>query len=298
MPCYHQMLAYRSAKPNENGKHPLTFSAHGAYTDLSVTIPCGDCIGCRLAKAKEWAARMVHEAKCHDENSFVTLTYAPENLPQGGTLVKDHMQNFMKRLRHHIYPEKVRFYGCGEYGRELDRPHYHILLFGYGFTDKLLHSNGTSPDKGVYTSALLSELWPYGFSTCGSFSPASARYVANYSVKKILGPKSESHYKGKLPEFALMSRKPGLGYGYLERFPSDMYPKDFFTINGQKYKVPRYYDKVMEKRAPQYMAQIKQKRIEQARENDEGIVRRAYVENVKKTISDRLERHKTNGPGR
>lgn len=64
-----------------------------------IQLPCGQCIGCRLAHSRDWATRCVHEAHMHDYNCFITLTYSPEHLPEGGTLVRKHFTDFMKRLR-------------------------------------------------------------------------------------------------------------------------------------------------------------------------------------------------------
>jgi hypothetical protein len=41
-------------------------------------------------------------------------------------------------LRKKISPLKIRFFHCGEYGDKTRRPHYHALIFGYGFPDKKL----------------------------------------------------------------------------------------------------------------------------------------------------------------
>ena len=45
------------------------------------SIPCGQCIACRLSRSHEWTIRMVNEAHLHETNSFVTLTYSDDNLP-------------------------------------------------------------------------------------------------------------------------------------------------------------------------------------------------------------------------
>jgi len=205
MPCYRPLLGHRSSKLNENGKSIITFSAHQAYKDLPVMIPCGQCIGCKTDKSNEWAARCYHEARMHKDNCFVTLTYDPINIPEGGTLVKSDLQKFMKRLREK-YEHPIRFFACGEYGDAFNRPHYHLLLFGHDFSDKRLHSRNKKPGQHLYRSDTLELLWPQGFSTIGLFDIASAKYVAAYTAKKVIGKEQHEHYKGKLPEFALMSR--------------------------------------------------------------------------------------------
>lgn len=212
-------------------------------------IPCGRCTGCRLDKARQWATRCLHEVKLYQDNCFLTLTYDDEHLPENNSVDVRVWQLFMKRLRDRIEP-KIRFFACGEYGDKNYRAHYHALIFNFDFDDKKLWSTTASGDR-LYRSPLLEDLWPYGFSTIGAVTHKSAGYVARYTMKKIGGDRAADHYlrphplTGKLyqvkPEFAVMSRRPGLGHAYVERFKSDFYPSDFIIVDGQKTPVPRYY---------------------------------------------------------
>ena len=81
--------------------------------------PCGQCIGCRLERSRQWAIRCVHESQLHENSVFVTLTYSDEFCPI--SLEYAHFQNFMKRLRKKFGP--TRMYMCGEYGERTFRPH-------------------------------------------------------------------------------------------------------------------------------------------------------------------------------
>ena len=79
-------------------------------------VGCGVCRGCRLDRARDWAFRCMCEADMHDENSFVTLTYNDENLPENRSVKKQELSKFIRRLRKAVWPKFIRFYGCGEYG--------------------------------------------------------------------------------------------------------------------------------------------------------------------------------------
>lgn len=250
MPCYSPLRAVLITGPE--GRRLAFNNKEGGK---SVSLPCGRCIGCRLERARQWAVRIMHESKTHETNSFITLTYDPENLPANGTLNVEDPQRFMKRLRKKLSPLKIRFFLCGEYGEELSRPHYHAIIFGYNFPDKIQYSekNGFT----LYESKELSEAWGLGRCRIGNVTFDSAAYVANYATKKITGPPAADHYKGRKPEFLLMSRRPGIGKSWYEKFSSDVYPSDEVIINGKQTRPPRYYDNLYEKADPVSMGSIK-----------------------------------------
>lgn len=244
---------------------------------IPMSIPCGRCIGCRIDRKQEWALRLSHELKCHEVASFLTLTYDPEFLPTGGTLVKSHGQKFMKRLRKylsdHDYPRQIRFFLCGEYGAKGDRPHYHIILFGWVPPDGKVHSRKQGAPS-LHTSEILAQLWPYGFSSWGHVTPSACSYVANYVTKKITGMKSQDHYTritadGEMieiqPEYATMSTRPGIGRLHYEKFRSDFRNGDTAVLAGRKVKIPRYYDKLLQAESEAELEQIKTLRKEKAR---------------------------------
>ena len=103
-----------------------------AFQDLAV--PCGKCIGCRIAKRKEWSLRMLHELTYHPQSSFITLTYDDYHLPSDNSLKKRHLQLFIKRLRKNLGERRIKYFACGEYGGQTMRPHYHAILFGSGLS--------------------------------------------------------------------------------------------------------------------------------------------------------------------
>ena len=246
MTCYHPLTAYRM-----EGEKKLNFSDHPRVRAMGqrLEVPCGQCVGCRLERSRQWAIRCIHEAQLHSENCFITLTFAPEHLPSPPTLDVRDFQLFMKRLRKK-YGSNIRFFHCGEYGEQFGRPHYHACLFNFDFPDKVLWKqvNGCN----LYTSKSLELLWPYGFSTIGDVTFESAAYVARYIMKKVTGNLAEEHYErvdpatGEIfsvrPEYVTMSRRPGIASAWFDRFSSDVYPSDSVVIRGRQVRPPRYYD--------------------------------------------------------
>lgn len=249
MPCYSPLTAWTALDHSK-----VVFSSSKALNpDHPLSLPCGQCIGCRLERSRQWAIRCLHESQLYKENAFITLTFNQETLKKRGnpyTVRLRDFQLFMKRLRKNT-GRKIRFFHCGEYGDKNRRPHYHACLFNYDFPDKKLWS--TQNKIRLYTSEILEATWQHqGFCTIGDVTFQSAAYVARYIMKKITGERAADHYKfidpetGEVfdlePEYTSMSKKPGLGKGWFEKYSSDVFPSDQIIINGKKSKPPRYYD--------------------------------------------------------
>lgn len=237
MPCYGPLTGYYPKR--DSGDNRLVFDPRKSETGIAIKIPCGKCIGCKLEHSRQWALRCMHEKRMHTDSAFLTLTYDNDHLPPGGTLVKRDLQLFMKRLRKQ-FGNGVRFFACGEYGEKSARPHYHVLLLNTDFLDKRPIS--TRSEHPYYTSSLLSKLWPAGSHIIGNVDFDSAAYVARYCTKKITGPKAAAHYGNRTPEFLVMSRRPGIGTGYLEKYKSELYTHDNCIVNGVESSLPRFYD--------------------------------------------------------
>lgn len=143
------------------------------------------------------------ESYKHAKNAFVTLTYNEDNCPN--ELKPKDLQDYIKRLRFNLgafynlpssYP--LRYYGCGEYGEETQRPHYHLALFGCGPEDV----------------QQIDKAWGLGHTFVGDLTKDSASYIAGYVTKKMTNPNNPDHeylLSGRHPEFARMSLRPGIG---------------------------------------------------------------------------------------
>ena len=247
MPCYKPIPAYRG-----RGMRGVSFK-HTEDAD-EVALPCGQCIGCRLERSRQWAVRCMHEGSMHEENSFITLTYNPESLPDDGCVNVCHFQDFMKRLRSRLSPKRIRFFHCGEYGDNFSRPHYHSIIFGFDFPDRKYFKevNGCK----LFTSEFLSSVWGNGYCVIGDLSFESAAYVARYVVKKVNGDAAADHYwslderTGELrvmtPEYATMSRRPGIGSSWYEKFGDEVRRDDSIVMRGFEMKPPRFYDEIFD----------------------------------------------------
>lgn len=215
---------------------------------------CGQCMECRLAYSREWAIRMTHERMMHDRSCFLTLTYDDAHLPPYGQLVKKDLQDFFKRLRHVTGP--FRYVACGEYGDLRRRPHFHVAMFGQDFSEDRIESGEGVKGHKLYVSPTLSRVWARGEllqQTIGSLDFESCAYIARYITKRISGvgasvlPLACDPSTGELvmpnPEFLLMSRKPMIGYSWMEKFfRTDVFPHGrVITEQGTPAPVPTAY---------------------------------------------------------
>lgn len=259
MPCFHPLKAWRGRKRGPSGKTAIVFKQEDSC-GVEVTLPCGQCIGCRLERSRQWAVRCMHESQLHEDNCFITLTYSDSYIPASGSLVKRDFQLFCKRLRKRV--GSFRFFHCGEYGESLQRPHYHACIFGLDFFDKKLYTERDGIK--LYESPLLNEVWGLGFATVGALTFESAAYVARYCVKKVTGEGADDHYGDLEPEYVTMSRRPGIAAGWFQKFGNEVYPSDEVISRGHACKPPRFYDVRLEAESPDVFDAVKRKRLRRA----------------------------------
>lgn len=211
--------------------NPITLGAGRAFG-------CGQCMPCRFNRRRVWTHRIMLEAAQYADNSFVTLTYSEEKLPRDAngmaTLVPKHFQDWLKRLRASVSPLKFRFYGCGEYGDQTWRPHYHAALFGYP-TCKYSRSQYSAGRRSCCESCdRVRDTWGFGLVDVGTLTTDSAQYVAGYVTKKMtkeddprlnLAPAGSYCSSPRIcrhPEFARQSRRPGIGVPALPEIASTL----------------------------------------------------------------------------
>lgn len=264
--CFKPLDAWRTHQGE------VKFSEPRDYRD-QLKLPCGQCVGCRLERSRQWAVRCMHEAQLHEHSSFVTLTYDDEHLVP--SLDYQHFQKFMKRVRKKF--GRVRFYMCGEYGEQFSRPHFHACLFGVFFSDRVPWKHLDSGSV-LYRSAQLEALWPFGFSSVGDVTFESAAYIARYVMKKVTGDRADFHYLrvdtrtgeeiSLVPEFNRMSlgRRKGEGIGgpWFTKFKQEVLCRDAVIAGGRPARVPRYYDVLTQAADGFLFDEIKYARLERA----------------------------------
>lgn len=321
MTCYTPLKGWKDSETNG-----ITFKRPKDNKN-TMEVACGQCIGCRLDRATMWMARICHEASLHNDrggNSFVTLTYNDENIPDNWSLDKSHFTKFMKRLRKKHTGKKIRYFQCGEYGNickhglpteydnpyrcphcNVGRPHHHAILFNHTYND--LIETGGSKDHKYYTSEELTNTWKYGITQVGTVTPQSAGYVARYCIKKVNGSRQDEHYQsiepktGEItylhPEYATMSRRPGIGKEWYDKYATDVFPSDETPVPGRGVipTVPRYYTEILKSQNPDLHEQIKQRRLKHKEDYpeeytgqrliDKSIVKQAQIKSLKRELA-------------
>lgn len=183
-----------------------------------MAFPCGRCDACRENRRRIWTHRIMLESFCWRENVFLSLTYNDKHLPHTEegfpTLDKRDLQLFLKRLRERYKDRTLRFFAVGEYGDRTFRPHYHAAIFnlpmcmGWPF-EVVVEKGKRSIICRCDVCSNVRAAWARGHITCGEVTIKSARYMSGYVVKKLTKPTPE--LGGRLPEFARMSLRPGVG---------------------------------------------------------------------------------------
>lgn len=273
MVCLSPVQGWRSAEPNENGERPFTVDLNAGEADYPMAVSCGYCEGCRLDRSRAWAVRCALEASLWDENRFITLTYAPEHLPDNGSLNITHWQKFIRSLKKRT-KRPIRFFHCGEYGSLRHRPHYHAILFNFEFGDEV-PADKTDTQSVLYQSDLLDRTWGKGRCMIGDATWRSMAYVARYIGKKVFGDEADYEYgqfcdDGSLvynlrPEYITMSRRPGIGAEWYRRYKDDVWKLDAILTHDGKHKVPVYFDRKRKEEDPAAYRLMLERRREQAK---------------------------------
>lgn len=232
-------------------------------------FPCGSCWFCRQKKRYRWVARLIMEQQVSNSSVFLTLTFDDEHLPNPPYVNKRDLQLFFKRLRKIISPRKIRYYACAEYGEERGRPHYHAIVYGLNFSDK----------------QAVDDAWKQGFTSLDKVELGSVAYVAGYVSKKFVHSR-EFQVTGEVKdkEFALMSRRPALGSGFIEKLLPIAFSQNPYdvistiTIGKQNFPLDRT---IREKMRSLLMS-------DEMREKVSGFRKQIYAEQLAEFFSEQL----------
>lgn len=292
MACYHPIPALQ-----QGSESPRLWPPIGT---ANLAIPCGGCLGCKTARATQWAHRCDHEARQWESNIFVTLTYDDTHLPTDGHLDATALTRFLKRLRKRATGSdkrlrsdqagNIKYFACGEYGDTNGRPHYHACLFNVGFTDQY------RVGKDLYESELLTDIWGQGRAAFGEYTGGAANYIAQYTLKKQ-GSDNDHDADGvwRPAPFLRMSLKPAIGMTWLEKHKQDL-QHGYLVSNGHRAPIPRTYRERLKLQDPDLAEDIAIRKA-QHRDRTQGgdnntPERRKAAEQIHKRLKQLTERRK------
>lgn len=187
-----------------------------------MTVPCGQCMSCRINKGRNWTSRILMEQASNwhyhaCDTYFLTFTYREETLPKcldddGAPVANLEKKKFLQWLKDQqrqtvVQAGHYRYYAIGEYGEESGRPHYHAAIF----------------PKHVRQVEALAAAWnkKAGFTSATPMLVSRARYLAGYAVKKLTAADDDRLRGGQTPEFRTSSREPALGSSFADKLVED-----------------------------------------------------------------------------
>lgn len=238
MKCADPVLCYTRG----NTKLYRNFSLASPMAKLhhDSVFDCGKCIFCRKKRARELAIRCVLHASLHKQNCFLTLTYDETRESYHNNFEYEDIQKFKKKLRRHCeyyFKKKIQVFNVHEYGKN-GKKHWHLVVFNHTFMDRTIYPR--KKGLGLYTSKTLSKLWPYGFSTIGDVSEASAMYQSQYMQKDMKNGNYTNEKKSH-------SKHSGIGRDFFYQNFEQILSLGFIPFNGKKIPVPRYFKKLAHK---------------------------------------------------
>lgn len=184
------------------------------YRKNGAEFGCGQCMPCRLNRRRAWTLRLMLEQSVYKETMIVTLTYDDEHL-ESNSLCKTDYRKFLKRLRKHVSPKRIKYFVAGEYGSKTMRPHFHMALFGLTVNFVGLCMRKKLNSLNLYPTEVkqFTKIWGKGDVHFAESNINYLSYIASHMAKGITD-KRVFEEKGLTPEF--LSSSKGLGWRFLE----------------------------------------------------------------------------------
>lgn len=273
MPCFHPRKMY-ATPGGGRWTCDVAEAAPGAEAVPVACGGCRGCLLRRSGEWVQRCLWELDDPRHEGVACFITLTFDDAHLPSNYSVSVEDIQDFMRALRQAVrrrrvagldpakYVTKVdketgevtqvmtagiRFYAVGEYGEKEDatkRPHYHFILFGWSPHDAEPVENSQT-GLPQWSSEFLDGIWKKGRVRIGEVTKESIAYVTGYVFDKRWGDAGKVEYGSRphpvtgevcsvRPPFNHMSRMPGIGGGWYERFKDNDALSDFVVRNETK----------------------------------------------------------------
>lgn len=233
---------------NPYKKHPDRF-----YSLNQLYFPCGWCLNCRVDKSNSLRDRCEYEYIDKKCGAFITLTYDDNNLIRYmqydeinnklvASLSKKACKDFLNRLNKNVHKHEnnllcnhnYKYLIVGEYGEHgdnpalLNRPHYHLLVFGLDF---------------AYCKKIFADSWQgSGNIFIGSIGAGAISYVLKYLDKQLFGELAKEKYDNHGMQRPFQWHSLGLGSNLFKSQQNYILEHDFnYRWKGHDTPVPIYY---------------------------------------------------------
>lgn len=208
-----------------------------------IKVPCGKCVNCKATNVQQWVQRLTDEMFANDVTYFVTLSYDDKNvqyvIDENGapvqTLNRQDYTHFLQKLKYQcdLRLIRMRYFGCGEYGKSTSRPHYHFVLF-------FKFATGEMPNSTAMSQFILQN-WTLG--QINAAVPVTNADVFGYICKDMYKNHNRLLEDKRLQTFHTMSRRPAIGVGYVQNHVK--FFEDAVKRRDRLVYVPRVYKKYL-----------------------------------------------------
>lgn len=215
---WHYFSPYKSQITAENIDDYFLYDEQDNTYPIFLMVPCGKCRLCKQEKVDQWMTRCICESTTSPYPPlFITLTYDRKHYPADGVSKSD-IQLFLKRLRRRVeynlgVKTNLRYFLVSEYGKKTHRGHYHMLLWNMPYVS--MREGDKNSFYALWT--FIRDAWQNGFVRVEYCRDNSGKYCFKYMRKECIVP------DGKNPTFHLASRRPGLGFLWLQQHFSEYY---------------------------------------------------------------------------
>lgn len=153
-------------------------------------------------------------------NEFLSL---PKKINSRLQYIKNY-NNQAKEFNKNLPNVKISYLLTAEYGKRTHRPHYHAILFGVDFADRVFYKKSKRGNI-IYKSSTLTKLWSNGICTVDSvnLNAKTARYCTKYCAKDSRTDDT----------FMLVSR--GIGDEWLLKNFNGL----SYMLDGREYTIPK-----------------------------------------------------------
>ena len=276
MTCYKRLKAFQPVSGGQIVFEPPSPTRKLLFKPIEV--PCRQCTGCRIDHAAQWSLRLAHELQTQGNHGyFITLTYDDDHLPGDRSLDHHHVQLFIKYLRREFPDLKITYFVCGEYGSQTQRPHYHLIMFGFSLDDLKFYRSGKGVDGQkykLYNSETLDRCWKRGHVVIGYANQQSINYTARYMLKEldfaedyaVADAETGEYFAERKRPYIRMSTNPAPGRKWIEKYHGDCVKGYLTHSRGLKAKIPDYYIRKLEEINPELAERIKAEREKAVKE--------------------------------